>query len=568
MAASLLVTSLPPVAIDVRSLVEGIPQLAWQFVLVSAIGLSVAILYRIAQPSGQWGQHLRSRFVLGVPWGTLLGLSTVMIVYLFVQGGLGHRFDPVSLPFRATSYAYPLGVVLGGFSHLGWGHLLGNLFSGLVYGSIAEYAWGHFPTRRGGQSFATRLSNPFVRIGLFFGAILTAGLVTAALSWGPIIGFSGVVYTLAGFALVFYPIVTIIAVVGWNQLWHLWGAWVDPFTIAEPTVRYTGVGWANVAVQGHAFGFLIGVLVAALVLRSRRQSAKPARIWLAAMVYAIANGLWQVFWYLGNSQYLRFEALGTALLFVLAGLIVATVAGSDRPLSERVPSWSSWRTAATVILISLLAMSMVGAAINLSAPSGGELPEDTIEIRDYQVAYVENVTNQQVAVVDLPLLDQLTEVQTSGVVVYSEERRLWHRVVSKRALEARGSGRVLLGGVGWRQSVAAARSGWSVVGGDITYRVFLRPDGEQRRLVHTSAPAVADVVLANRTVAIKPAADTFEILVRRGNETVATGSIPPDGGNVTLGGITFDRSDRDLYASIDGTELRIANRRIPPTQRQ
>jgi len=560
-------------AIDVRRLVEAIPLWAWQAVLLSGIAVSLLVLYRVAAPDGRWGDRLRSRFVLGLPWGTLIGLGIVGCVYLFVQGGLGHQYDPVSLPFRATSYAYPLGVLLAGFSHLGWGHLLGNLLSGLVYGSIAEYAWSHYPTGRGAQSFATRLSNPFVRIGLFVAGIVLAGVLTAGLSWGPIIGFSGVVYVLAGIAIVRYPITTIVAVAGWSHLWHLWGTFVDPYSIAEPAVRYSGIGWANTAVQGHAFGFLLGVVLAAVVLTRRDRAADPGRIWLATMVYVIANGLWGIFWYLGNNRYVRFEAIGTSLLFVLAGVIVLAVAGTDRSILDRplggrgfgrLPSGR--RLAVGVLVLALLSMSAVGVAINLSAPSGASLPEDAVEVRDYRVAYVENVTNQQLAVVDLPYLDQVTEVRTSGVVVYSEQRNLWHRVVTKQALEARGSGRVLLGGVGWRRAVSAYRSGWSVLGGDVTYRVFLRPDGGESRLAYTSEPAVADLRLANRTVAIRPATEAFEVVVSRDNETLGARPLPGEGENVTVGGITFERTGRELRAAIDGTQLRVASRRVPPTR--
>lgn len=213
-------------------------------------------------------------------------------------------------------------------------------------------------------------------------------------------------------------------------------------------------------------------------------------------------------------------------------------------------------------------MMVVGVVINLSAPSGGDLPNDSIEVRDYEIAYVQNVTNKQIAVVDLPWLNQVTEVQTSGVVVYSEQRRLWHRVISERNLESRGSARVLVGGVGWRRPVYVYRSGWKVLGGGVTYRVFLRPKGRERTLVHTADPAIADVILANRTVAIRPGTDAFEVVVRRGNQTLDTGRFPVNGANVTVGGITFARADQNLYASVDGTTLRIAQRRIPPTRRR
>lgn len=557
----------------IRSAIEGVPLVAWQLLLAAGILVSVIVLYRTARHHGQWGQCLRTRLVLGLPWGTLLGLAFVVFVYLFVQGGWGNLRDPVSLPFQATSYAYPLGILTAGFAHAGWGHLVGNLWASLVFGSIAEYAWSHYPTGRGSASFASWSSNPFVRIAIFFGAILFTGVLTAAFSWGPIIGFSGVTYALAGFALVFYPVSTIVALAGWSRLRHVYTAFVSPYSIAEAGVSYDSVWWASTAVQGHAFGFLLGVFVAALVLRSRETTANSARIWLAVMIYGIANGLWRVYWFLGDGQYVQLKAVGTALVFVLAGLIVALVAGSDRSMFSWLPQVDRlleptprWQVAASVLLAVLVTMSMVGATLNLAAPAGGGLPDDAIEVNDYEIAYAENVTNQQIAVLDLPLLEQATQVQTSGVIVTSEKRHLWRRAISKRALEARGSGRVLVGGVGWRSSVWATRSGWSVVGGNSTYRVFLDPEGDEKRLVHTSPPAVADLRLANRTIAIRPAVDAFEVVVRRANQTLGTVAIPEEGGNTTVGGIALNRTGRDLYASIDGTRIRVANRRVPPTR--
>ncbi|WEL17242.1 Membrane associated serine protease [Halorhabdus sp. SVX81] len=565
--------SAPLAATGLRAAIEAVPLWSWQLLLAAGIIVSVLTLYRTARPNGRWGGRLRSRFVLGVPWGTVLGLGFVICVYLFVQGGWGNLRDPVNLPFQATSYAYPLGILTAGFAHIGWSHLVGNLWAGLVYGSIAEFAWSHYPTERGSESFSSWRRNPFARIGIVFGTILGTGLLTAAFSWGPIIGFSGVTYAMAGFALVFYPITTIVAVVGWSQLWHVYSGFVSPYSVAEAGVSYDTVGWASTAIQGHAFGFLLGVFAAALLLRQRRRSGNPARIWLAAMIYGIDAELWRVYWFLGEGQYIQFKAVGTALLFALAGLIVAVVAGSDRSVFSGLPGLDRsldaprWEIAASVLLAVLVTMSMVGVTLNLAAPAGGGLPDDAVEVEDYEIAYAENVTNQQIAVVDLPFLTQATQIRSSGVIVTSEKRHLWRVAISKRAIEARGSGRVLVGGVGWRSSVWVTRSGWSVVGGNSTYRLFLDPEDSEKRLVHTSSPAVADLRLANRTIAIRPAADAFEVAIRRNDETVDAVPIPEAGENATVGGITINRSGRDLYASADGTVIRVANRQVPPTRR-
>ncbi len=53
-------------------------------------------------------------------------------MYLFVQDGVTDLYDPVTIPYRAWSYFYPLGIVTSSFSHASFGHLLGNLIAAAV----------------------------------------------------------------------------------------------------------------------------------------------------------------------------------------------------------------------------------------------------------------------------------------------------------------------------------------------------------------------------------------------------------------------------------------------------
>ncbi|ERH10902.1 MAG: hypothetical protein J07HX64_02681 [halophilic archaeon J07HX64] len=94
---------------------------------------------------GRWRETLTDRFVLGVPWGSLVTLTLVVLVYLFVQSGIESWGDPVVLPFRSWSYSYVLGMLTAGFTHAGPGHLLGNVLGALVLSPLVEYAWGHYP---------------------------------------------------------------------------------------------------------------------------------------------------------------------------------------------------------------------------------------------------------------------------------------------------------------------------------------------------------------------------------------------------------------------------------------
>ncbi|MFB6157044.1 MAG: rhomboid family intramembrane serine protease, partial [Haloferacaceae archaeon] len=185
------------------------PALLQRLLVVAALVVGIAVVVALDRPRGRWGARLRRRFVLGVPWGTLVSVALVLAVYLFLQGGAADWNAPITIPFRAWSYFYPLGVAVAAFAHAGPGHLLGNLVGTLALAPLAEYAWGHFPRERGASSFASPLRNPLVRAFLVVPlAVVAAGLLTAAFSVGPIIGFSGVVFAFGGVALVHYPLRT------------------------------------------------------------------------------------------------------------------------------------------------------------------------------------------------------------------------------------------------------------------------------------------------------------------------------------------------------------------------
>ncbi|PSQ44187.1 hypothetical protein BRD17_04655 [Halobacteriales archaeon SW_7_68_16] len=123
--------------------------------IVVALGGSALLLRRLAPVERGVVARLRARLLLGLPVGTLLVVGFVLAVYLFVQDGLADTADPLVIPFRAWSYVYPLGVLTSAFAHDGPGHLTGNLLGTLVYGSLAEYAWGHVPPGRRKRSAAS-----------------------------------------------------------------------------------------------------------------------------------------------------------------------------------------------------------------------------------------------------------------------------------------------------------------------------------------------------------------------------------------------------------------------------
>ena len=117
----------------VESVVDAVPLQVWQLLLLAGFAVSLGVLYRIARPRGAWARRLRSRLLLGLPWGTLAGMALVVCVYLFLQGGIVDLHRPVTFAFQATGFSNPLGMVTAAFAHQNFGHLFGNLAGALVF---------------------------------------------------------------------------------------------------------------------------------------------------------------------------------------------------------------------------------------------------------------------------------------------------------------------------------------------------------------------------------------------------------------------------------------------------
>jgi membrane associated rhomboid family serine protease len=170
-----------------------------RLVVFVAIVVSLFTLRVLDGTYPSWTAHLRRRYVLGIPWGTILTISLVLSVYLFVQDGLAHFRQPLVLPFRSWSYFYPIGIVFATFSHVGPGHLIGNVIGTIALLPVAEYLWGHYPTTRGQQPSPSLLTSPIARVFAVPAAVVAVGLVASVFGLGPVVGFSGVVFAIMGF---------------------------------------------------------------------------------------------------------------------------------------------------------------------------------------------------------------------------------------------------------------------------------------------------------------------------------------------------------------------------------
>ena len=541
--------------------------------LVLGFLVSAVVVWLLDRPRGRWGDALRRRFVLGLPWGTLTTVAFVLGVYLFVQGGLRHWYAPVTLPFRAWSYAYPTGMLTASFSHMGVAHLLGNVVSTFTLGTLAEYAWGHYPRRRGASSFEAWRTNPYVRAFVAVPvAAVAVGLVTALFALGPVIGFSGVVFAFAGFALVHYPYATVLALSAGQILNIVRLALREPVLTAAAKPGFSTPWWAGIAIQGHALGLVTGVLLGAWLLHARGDDGPSAvRMWTGALLFAVSQSLWAVYWYRGGQTYVLFRAAGMGLVFLLAALVAVAVAAPERSLlgggrsvptptraSTSLGSLAWWQAGAVVLLLAAAALSGPAAFYNVVTVDDDPLSNESVAVRDYEVAYVENVENGMVSAVDITAFGETTTVNTSGVIVRNPDRGIWTTAVSKSRLAFAGRAPVRVGGVGWRETVYAVREGWVVTGGNTTYIVGLGRPGDIRP-VFTSPPAAAQPVVGGREIAFHSRRSGFHIGVTYQNET-AFAPVPAKNGSVTLHNVTFVRENAKVFAEYDRTRVQIAKR--------
>lgn len=509
------------------------------------------------------GATLRQRFVLGVPWGTVVSAGLVLAVYLFFQGGYTNWYSPVTIPFRAWSYFYPLGILTAAFSHNGPGHLIGNLVGTVTLAPLAEYAWCHFPRKRGSHSFSSLQTNPLIRAFLIFPLVVfLVGLLTSVFALGPIIGFSGVVFAFAGAALVAYPLGTIIALAAGGLLRLVYNALRSPVLTASGRPGYISPWWADIAIQGHALGLLIGVLIGVVIVRAGPRADRPSarRLWLGTLLFGAEQSLWAVYWYRGGETYVLYRALGVVLIALLALVVAAVVVGRDDPLF----SWDlrldsgvieRWHIAAGILLLVTAALAGPAVPANLFTADTGDLPGEEQTVRDYEVTYAENVQNGLVSVVEIEAFGETTAVNTSGVIVRSEDRGIWTTAVTKGRLAFAGQAPVRLGGIGWRQTVYAQRDGWNVLGNGTAYRVALG-DADSAEIVYTSKPVRAGPQLAGRNVTVVPETDQYYIRVEHRNQTLSA-RLPAKNESVTVGGLTFRRDRSKVYVSYGRTRLQL-----------
>jgi hypothetical protein len=332
----------------------------------------------------------------------------------------------------------------------------------------------------------------------------------------------------------------------------------NPVVTAEARPQFVTPWWAGVATQGHLLGLFLGVVAGALVLeRSERPSA--GRLFAGALLVASSLSLWVVWWYRGGEEYVLYQGVGTGLLFVLALLVTL---GLRERWGEGVRLAVPRRQVGVLLLVfPVLVVGFAAVPINLATVADASPPGDghAVEVGDYTVTYAENVTNGMVSVVDVSLLGETTAVETSGVIVVSEDRHVWTQAVSAGRLAFAGRGQVVLGGVGWRESVHAARRGWVAVGNGSTYVVFLQRGGGDWRVAYTAPPVVAEPVVAGHRFALGATPSGFTLEARRNGTVVGRAPMPASNASVRLGGVSLVRENASVFATANDTRVRIAS---------
>jgi membrane associated rhomboid family serine protease len=588
--------------------VAGLP--LQQLLLIATILLSVGTLLLVNRSTTPLTAPLQERFIAGVPWGTLVVTGLLVGVYYGVQGGLANPTEPVVLPFRAWSYFDPVGMLLAGFSHAHVGHLTGNLIGTLAFGSVAEYWWGHYVDRPNGNRWERLWTDPVARAVLIFPAVtVLVGIGGTLVSVGPIIGFSTVVFAFAGFALVRYPIQTVVASVGQGVLSRVFDALRMPQQVAAAGSSYSTPWFADIAIQGHLVGLLIGVLLGLAVLRLRDELPPPAlHVWTGLLLFAVSRALWAVYWFRGNETYVLYRALGLAMVFALVAILTASIVARNEPLlpSRAVPNpetvtesvGSITGRKVGLLLILCVTAAVVGPAIpvNLTTADDAALPGEPLEIRGYEITYAENVPNGQLSVLPADIGGASTQLNTSGVIVRNTDRHIWSTDVSTSRLASEGESTVRIGGLGWAETIRVDRTGWRAVGGPSSYRIALSHDNESRTVFASGAAPAEPVVAGHRLsinateeefrVAIKPVetdttenetqnatdseddptngSDTDNPIVLRNvsnaSTTVDSAPIPAPNESVTVGPIRFVNRDDRLFAVHRGTVVRVAQK--------
>ena len=534
-----------------------IEALLWPFIILTALLFSLVVAIRFTRSRIDPIAAMKARFFLGVPWGSVVIILAVIAVYLFVQSGFRDLGNPVYLPFVNWSYLYPTGVILAPFTHGSYGHLISNVLTALVLLPVAEYIFGHYRHDDPWQLNYRRRDHPLVRALLIFpGVILLVALFSSLFAWGPVIGFSGVVFAAAGFTVIKFPILTIVLLFSRSVILRVIEAILEPVVIAEAREIVQEPGWVGVSFQGHAIGFLVGVVLCILLLHYREndQPAAAWRLWIGLVIVGIGMSLWAIWFSQGGGQYILYQGIGITLVFLGIALVIIAAQTSTRPVFSTI---NRHHLAILGVVFPLLVISMAAIPMNMMTVVDYDRPDDSLSVDSYDIFYSDGVeTSFRPAI---GMFDTDSPGTTSGVIVVSEERHLFTTAKRSSDLAREGSTTISLGDIGTRADITAERHGWTPIGNDTVYQVDISAEDESVT-AYTYEERIADATVAGYQVGIGIEDDEFVAVSEDDAGERFVAEIPAENESVTLGTLEVQRDEDRLIASADDTAVTIAQR--------
>ncbi len=528
-----------------------LPPLLPTLVVVAVIVSLLAVTWlgrRDARPLNR----IHHRLIFGIPWGTLVLVVSLLVFYLFVQQGWSHWDAPVTFPFTAWSYLYPAGHLTAGFAHATPGHLLSNLLGLLLLGSLAEYVWGHYPVAE-----VDRPRDPWIRALVCFPlAAVVVALVSVLFAWSPVIGFSGVVFALAGFTVVRFPIATVVLLAFQGVVGLVARALAHPTVVWQVERTLDPPGWVGIAAQGHAFGFLIGATIG-LWLLYRRPVSPPApwRLWLGIVITGSSMGLWAIWGGVGDDTFVLHRALGVTGVFLLSiGLTAAAHAGNE----ELGLSITPRHVMICLVCLPLLTMVVAAVPLNLYTVADHEPPDAAVTDGGYTVYYGVDVEMRWTTPAVSWFVDE-RRTTTDGVIVINERQEMQTRQVSSQELAIEGEDAVTIGGIGWRNEIGVKRDGWRPVGNDTVYRVRLEHDGTD----YTSFAAddrVGSPRIAGYAVGVAVTDGEFELLVVGPDGATQPVAMLEEDERTAVGKLELVRENDRITARHEATNVTVATK--------
>ncbi len=168
-----------------------------------------------------------------------------------------------------------VGWITAMFMHAGWDHILGNMLFLMIFGKNVEDAFGrlgYLGFYLAGGCAATMLQTAMT---LLFG--------TASDARRPNLGASGAIAAVLGAYIVLYPNSRILTLLGWFPIripaWIFLGGWFlyQFFEGNYGLVHPDSTGGSGVAFFAHVGGFVFGALVAIVLTRAGRITARAGR---------------------------------------------------------------------------------------------------------------------------------------------------------------------------------------------------------------------------------------------------------------------------------------------------